>query len=85
MGTWIEKVNMPLLKAFIFLAERLWIASSRFGIFEDDLQLSSDTIVNWSDFCRQVYNFLKLTKLETTIAKYYCRCVFNGQKKIPQN
>ncbi|EFN60504.1 hypothetical protein EAG_00325, partial [Camponotus floridanus] len=54
VNTWFDHVHLSLSTACKFIAHFLWIPIPRWGYISDDLDLSSETIVNWSSYCREL-------------------------------
>ena len=52
-GTSFEKAHLPLDTIFKFVS--YWLAlKPKQKWLEDELDIASDTVVNWSNFCREV-------------------------------
>jgi len=55
-GTWFERVHLDLQKICRFIAYFLMLQPPRFQFLQLELEIPKNTIVDWTNFCREVNN-----------------------------
>jgi len=55
-GIWFEQAHLDLPKICRFIAYFLMLRPPRFEFLQLELEITKKTIVDWTNFCREVHN-----------------------------
>ena len=53
-GTWFNRGHLGLVKACRFIAYFLYMRPPRYDFLMQELEISQHTVVDWTNFCREV-------------------------------